>query len=200
MPFLCTPHTHPFWSPSVGLLVPGGGAQAGSKDGFTYWLLEVLEAFVDGDGRVRCKCDVEHKSQFAATEKHFVRTYLYDPAPAPPPPSLCPPSGLPDGSGGPRGLPSGRGHSAPPPQRRAGVAAQQRAGSRFSPSRFQPRDFLSTRVSNRRLKVQPAVFRPPDAGTPGEGGGGGFREATRGCAGVGACVSGGAEAGAGLRV
>jgi len=23
---------------------------------------------------------VEHKSQFAATEKHFVRTYLYDPA------------------------------------------------------------------------------------------------------------------------
>eukprot|EP00667_Euglena_gracilis_P032419 EG_transcript_49590 len=53
--------------------------KAGSKDEFTYWLLEVLEASQDGAGRLRCKCDVEHKSQFAASEKHFVRTYLYDP-------------------------------------------------------------------------------------------------------------------------
>jgi|Transcript_63549 hypothetical protein len=52
--------------------------KAGSKDPFTYWLLEVLEASLEPDGRIKCKCDVEHKSQFAASETHFVRTYLYD--------------------------------------------------------------------------------------------------------------------------
>jgi|EP00670_Eutreptiella_braarudii_P000961 hypothetical protein len=52
--------------------------QAGGPESFNYYMFEVLEVEKEGGDVLRCKCDIEHKGQFDATQKHFVRSYLYN--------------------------------------------------------------------------------------------------------------------------
>eukprot|EP00996_Jenningsia_fusiforme_P004596 NODE_5435_length_676_cov_57.789474_g5060_i0.p2 GENE.NODE_5435_length_676_cov_57.789474_g5060_i0~~NODE_5435_length_676_cov_57.789474_g5060_i0.p2 ORF type:complete len:150 (+),score=39.50 NODE_5435_length_676_cov_57.789474_g5060_i0:45-452(+) len=52
--------------------------RAGSRVEYDYWMIEIDEAEVLEDGRVKCLCDVEHKGYAMAAEKHFKRTYMYD--------------------------------------------------------------------------------------------------------------------------
>eukprot|EP00906_Rhabdomonas_costata_P000052 RCo000069 len=51
----------------------------GDRAAFMYWLFEALEARTTPEGKVVAKCDLEHKGQFDAAEKHYVRSYLFDP-------------------------------------------------------------------------------------------------------------------------
>ena len=60
----------------MGPLVKKHLAASIGADAFNYFMFEVLEVEKEGE-QLRCKCDVEHKGQFEATQKHFVRSFSY---------------------------------------------------------------------------------------------------------------------------